>query len=33
LSVPQICSNRIEFLFRGVLHEFIDTPEGANSFG
>jgi hypothetical protein len=30
---PQICSNRIEFLFRGVLHEFIDTPDGANSWG
>ncbi len=30
---PQICSNRIEFLYRGVLHEFIDTPDGANSWG
>jgi glycosyltransferase involved in cell wall biosynthesis len=30
---PQICSNRIEFLFRGVLHEFIDTADGANSGG
>jgi hypothetical protein len=30
---PQICSNRIAFLFRGVLHEFIDTPDDANSFG
>jgi glycosyltransferase involved in cell wall biosynthesis len=30
---PQLCSNRIEFLYRGVLHEFIDTPDGATSWG
>jgi glycosyltransferase involved in cell wall biosynthesis len=30
---PQICSNRIEFLYRGVLHEFIDTEDGATSWG
>jgi glycosyltransferase involved in cell wall biosynthesis len=30
---PQICANRIEFLYRGVLHEFIDTTDGANSWG
>ena len=27
----QICSNRIEFLYHGVLHEFIDTADGAVS--
>jgi glycosyltransferase involved in cell wall biosynthesis len=30
---PQICSNRIEFFYRGVLHEFIDTADGAMSWG
>jgi glycosyltransferase involved in cell wall biosynthesis len=30
---PQICNNRIEFLYRGVLHEFIDTADGAMSWG
>ena len=29
----QICSNRREFLYRGVLHEFIDTAERALSWG
>jgi glycosyltransferase involved in cell wall biosynthesis len=28
----QICSNRREFLYRGVLHEFIDTADGARSW-
>jgi len=28
---PQVCSNRIEFLYRGVLHEFIDTADGVLS--
>src|SRR5580704_5641726 len=30
---PQICSNRREFLYRGVLHEFIDTSDRALSWG
>jgi glycosyltransferase involved in cell wall biosynthesis len=30
---PQICSNRREFLYRGVLHEFIDTADRALSWG
>jgi len=30
---PQIFNNRLEFLYRGVLHEFIDTPDGGNSWG
>jgi tetratricopeptide (TPR) repeat protein len=30
---PQICSNRCEFLYRGVLHEFIDTTDRALSGG
>jgi glycosyltransferase involved in cell wall biosynthesis len=29
----QICSNRREFLYRGVLHEFIDTADRALSWG
>ena len=28
----QICSNKREFLYRGVLHEFIDTADGARSW-
>jgi tetratricopeptide (TPR) repeat protein len=30
---PQICNSRLEFLYRGVLHEIIDTPDGGNSWG
>jgi GR25 family glycosyltransferase involved in LPS biosynthesis/glycosyltransferase involved in cell wall biosynthesis len=30
---PQISSNRREFLYRGVLHEFIDTADRALSWG
>jgi glycosyltransferase involved in cell wall biosynthesis len=30
---PQLCSNKREFLYRGVLHEFIDTARGALSYG
>jgi glycosyltransferase involved in cell wall biosynthesis len=29
----QICSNRRDFLFRGVLHEFLDTSDRAFSWG
>ncbi|WP_249133120.1 glycosyltransferase family 25 protein [Bradyrhizobium sp. AUGA SZCCT0182] len=28
---PQICSNRKDFYFRGVLHEFLETPPGPHS--
>jgi glycosyltransferase involved in cell wall biosynthesis len=30
---PQICSNRLKFRYRGVVHEFLDTPDGALSWG
>ncbi len=30
---PQICSNRREFRFRGVLHEFLESPPGDVSTG
>ena len=30
---PQICSNGKEFLYRGVIHEFLDTPDRAMSWG
>jgi glycosyltransferase involved in cell wall biosynthesis/GT2 family glycosyltransferase len=29
--VNQICSNKVEFRYRGVLHEFIEGPEGFSS--
>ena len=29
----QICSNKREFLFRGVVHEFLDCPSGATTAG
>jgi glycosyltransferase involved in cell wall biosynthesis len=32
-SRPQICSNRREFLYRGVLHEFLDAAEAGWSSG
>jgi glycosyltransferase involved in cell wall biosynthesis len=28
---PQLCSNRLEFRYRGVLHEFLAAPPGARS--
>jgi glycosyltransferase involved in cell wall biosynthesis len=28
---PQICGNRLEFYFRGVLHEFLQEPPGEHS--
>lgn len=28
---PQICSNRLEFRYRGVLHEFLEGPSGHSS--
>ena len=30
---PQICSNRLNFRYRGVLHEFLQKPPGAISRG
>ena len=30
---PQICSNRREFRYRGVLHEFLESPAGGVSAG
>ena len=30
-QVNQICSNKVEFRYRGVLHEFIEGPEGFSS--
>jgi glycosyltransferase involved in cell wall biosynthesis len=30
---PQICNNRRDFVYRGVLHEFLDTADRALSWG
>jgi len=30
---PQICSNRLKFQYRGVLHEFLESPRGRISRG
>jgi glycosyltransferase involved in cell wall biosynthesis len=30
---PQICSNRLQFKYRGVLHEFLEGPRGGYSTG
>jgi glycosyltransferase involved in cell wall biosynthesis len=26
---PQMCSNRLEFQYRGIVHEFLESPKGA----
>jgi glycosyltransferase involved in cell wall biosynthesis len=30
---PQICSNRLEFRYRGVVHEFLEGPPGGHTTG
>src|SRR5262249_54141719 len=30
---PQICSNRLEYRYRGVVHEFLEGPPGGHSSG